>query len=318
MLLFVAQDGLMKAMIGDFPIWVLMGVRGVVALFILGLLIVILGPPHRLLTPLWPIHLLRATLFGLGFSLFYTAFPFMNLAEVSTIFFSAPLMIGFFAAFFLGERVGVHRIVALVVGFIGVIIAMNPQPEAFRWVSLLPLLCAVCYSLSQILARRIGDRETTLTAGLYTIVMSSMLVVPFGWVLNQFVDVGPGLNHLRWHAPSPTLNNALGFSLLGLVGMGGYLLISRAYQVTSASLVAPFDYTYLPFATLMAYLVWNEVPKTTTLVGMSLIAISGLYLGFRELSNNRNRVDPLPVAEATVAPGNPTASISLHADIKAK
>ncbi|WP_136659328.1 DMT family transporter [Nitratireductor sp. XY-223] len=317
MMLFVGQDGLMKSLIGTFPIWILMGVRGLIALIILAPLIVALGAPHRLFTPLWPLHLLRAFMFALGFSLFYTAFPFMTLAEVSTIFFSAPLMIAVLAALFLGEQVGMHRIAALIVGFIGVVIAMNPQVGGFRWVTLLPLLCAFSYAVSQILARQIGDRDSTLTTGLYTVVLSSIMLLTFGWAVNRFVDFGPELNHLRWQLPELSADNTLMFVLLGAVGMVGYLFISRAYQVTSASLVAPFDYSYLPFAALMAYVVWNEVPGETTLIGMGLIVASGLYLGYRELRSNRRHIDPLPVAEATVAPGNPTAPISLHADIDA-
>lgn len=308
----------MKSLISAFPIWVLMGVRGLMALLILCPVIAVLGPPYRLVTPLWPLHLLRAALFALGFSLFYTAFPFMSLAEVTTIFFSAPLMIALLAALFLGERIGVHRIGALIIGFIGVAIAMDPKIDAFRWVTLLPLLCALAYSVSQVLARKIGDRETTLTTGLYTTVMSSMLVLPFGWVLNQFVEFGPEFSHLGWHLPALTTGTLLKCALLGTIGMVAYLLISRAYQVTSASLVAPFDYSYLPLAALMAYVVWNEVPKATTLVGMGLITASGLYLGYRELRSTRKHIDPLPVAEATVAPGNPVASIPLHADIDKK
>ena len=317
MMLFVGQDGLMKSLIGTFPIWILMGVRGLIALIILAPLIVALGAPHRLFTPLWPLHLLRAFMFALGFSLFYTAFPFMTLAEVSTIFFSAPLMIAVLAALFLGEQVGIHRIAALIVGFIGVVIAMNPQVGGFRWVTLLPLFCAFSYAVSQILARQIGDRDSTLTTGLYTVVLSSVMLLTFGWAVNLFVDFGPELNHLRWQLPELSADNTLMFVLLGAIGMVGYLFISRAYQVTSASLVAPFDYSYLPFAALMAYVVWNEVPSETTLIGMGLIAASGLYLGYRELRSNREHIDPLPVAESTVAPGNPTAPISLHADIDA-
>ncbi|MDA4846068.1 DMT family transporter [Hoeflea poritis] len=315
MMFFVVQDGLMKTLIGAYPIWILMGVRGLISLLILLPMIVILGQPHRLFTPVWPLHLLRAFMFALGFSLFYTAFPFMSLAEVSTIFFSAPLMIALLAALFLGEQVGIHRISALIFGFVGVVIAMNPQVDSFRWATLLPLACAFCYAVSQILARQIGDRDSTLTTGLYTVVLSSIMLLAFGWAVNRLVDFGPELNHLRWQIPAFTAGNLVMFALLGTVGMVGYLLISRAYQVTSASLVAPFDYTYLPLAALMAYIVWDEVPRQTTLIGMGLIAASGLYLGYRELRSNRAHIDPLPVAEATVAPGNPTAPISLHADI---
>lgn len=315
MMFFVAQDGMMKSLLDLYPIWMLIAARGVMAIATLGPAIAYLGPPYRLFSPLWPLHLLRAALFATGFSFFYAAFPFMGLAEISTIFFSAPLITALLAALLLGEQIGPHRIGALIIGFLGVVIAMNPTSGAFHWVALFPLICATTYALSQIIARRIGDRETTLTTGLYTIAFSSILMAPAGWTFNQLFSVGPEFHHLRWAWPGPSAVDALRLAFLGAVGMFGYMLLSRAYQITSASIVAPFDYSYLPFATFMAYLVWDEVPSRTTLFGMGLIIASGLYLGYRELRSSRRHIEPLPVAEAVVAPGNPVAPMSLGAEI---
>ncbi|MEP1093125.1 MAG: EamA family transporter [Rhizobiaceae bacterium] len=314
MLLFVGQDAMMKFMIEIFPIWSLMAARGLIALIVLTALILWLGAPHRLLTPLWRLHVLRGILLGSGFSLFYAAFPFMNLAEVSTIFFSAPLIIGLLSVVMLGETIGKHRIAALVVGFIGVLIAMNPQIDNFRWATVLPLVCAFCYALAQILARRIGERETTLTTGLYTLVFSSLAILPAGWLLNQMVEIGPNMAHLGWHFPHLDAELLFYVLLLGVNGTIGFLLLSRAYQIANASLVAPFDYTYLPFATLLAYFVWNEIPTTNTLIGMTLIITCGLYLGYREIRNARSGSATLPVAETIVAPGNPVGSPDLDWD----
>lgn len=316
MAFFVAQDGLMKSLLLLYPIWMLIFVRGVVTVLVLMPAILYLGRPHRLLSPLWPLHLARAALFASGFTLFYAAFPFMGLAEVSTIFFSAPLMIALLASFWLGEKIGPHRIAALVVGFAGVIIAMNPGGETFQWVAVLPLVCAATYAVSQILARKIGDRDTTLTTALYTVVLAGILIVPAGWIVNQLVPFGPEFSHLQWNWPAVSFSDGLWLALLGSVGLIGFALLSRAYQITSASLVAPFDYAYLPMATIMAYLIWDEVPGVNTLVGMVLIIASGLYLGYRELkSSRRSRIEPRPVAESVVAPGNPTAPMSLGPDV---
>ncbi len=315
MMLFVAQDGMMKSLLEVYPIWMLIGVRGVMALMILGPIILYLGGPHRLFSPLWPLHLLRAALFASGFTCFYTAFPFMGLAEISTIFFSAPLIIALMAAVFLGERIGLYRIGCLVVGFIGVVIAMNPTSDAFQWIALLPLFCALTYAMSQIIARQIGDRETTLTLGLYTIFFASVMVVPSGWLINELYPFGPDFHHLRWELPIPTTSEVIKLGALGAIGMVGYMLLSRAYQIASASLIAPFDYSYLPMATLMAYMLWGEIPSNATLIGMVLIVGSGLYLGYRELRSPHQTVEPRPVAEAVIAPGNPVAPMSLGAEI---
>jgi drug/metabolite transporter (DMT)-like permease len=305
MLLFVGQDGMMKTLLTVYPVWLLIFARSIVTLLVMTPLIWILGRPHRLLTPLWPLHLLRAFLFASGFSMFYAAFPFMGLAEVSTIFFSAPLITALFAALFLRETIGPHRSAALVVGFIGVLIAMNPAGENFSWVAILPLCTAVTYAISQIIARKIGDRESTLTVGLYTLTFAGLLILPMGWLVNQVIPITPETYHLRWDLPAQAFSDLPRLTLLGCIGMAAYMLISRAYQVANASLVAPFDYTYLPFATLLAYLLWDEIPGLNTLAGMALIIASGLYLGWRELRAAR-RSDEVPVtAEAIFAPGSP-------------
>ena len=305
MLFFVVQDAMMKSLLETYPVWMLICIRSCVALLVLVPLIIALGGPHRLLTPLWPLHLLRAALFALGFSLFYAAFPFMGLAEVTTIFFSAPLITALLASLMLKETIGPHRIAALVVGFVGVIIAMNPAGDTFTWVAILPLLCAFAYALGQILARFIGDRDSTLTLGLYTLAPAAPLILIMGWSLNQIVDVGTEFHHLRWEFPIEALTDMPRLALLGAVGMAGYLLISRAYQVANASFVAPFDYTYLPLAVVLAYVLWGEVPPAATLIGMGLIIASGLYLGYRELRATRHSDDQPIVAETAFAPGNP-------------
>jgi drug/metabolite transporter (DMT)-like permease len=314
MVFFVAQDGLMKSLLGTYPVWMLILVRAAITPLILVPIILWLGRPHRLITPLWPLHLARAVLFATGYAIFYAAFPFMGLAEVTSIFFSAPLFTALFASIFLGETVGRHRAAALIAGFTGVVIAMNPSGAAFTWVMVLPVFSAIAYSLSQILARQIGERETALTTGLYTVAMAGVFIVPCGWLFNQVVEVGAEFNHLRWAWPRFGLVDGARLALLGVVGMLGFMLLGRAYQIASASLVAPFDYAYLPMATLMAYLLWDEVPGTATVTGMGLIIASGLYLGYRELRVGAGGGDLPPVAEAAIAPGNPHPAMSAAPD----
>lgn len=295
----------MKTLLGVYPIWLLIFARAAISVVVLVPVIALLGGQHRLRTPLWPLHLLRAFLFAFGFTLFYTAFPFMGLAEVSTLFFSAPLITALLAAVWLRETIGPHRIGALIVGFAGVFIAMNPTGDAFTWIAVLPLICAGTYAVSQILARKIGERESSLTVGLFTLAFSGMLILPMGWIFNQLLPLGPEFPHLRWGLPPDILGDLGWLALLGGTGMAAWILTTRAYQIANASLIAPFDYTYLPFAALVAYFFFDEVPPLSTVVGMALIVASGLYLGFRELRAARRGNETPVVAETVFAPGNP-------------
>lgn len=316
MAFFVVQDGMMKSLLEDYTVWQLIVTRGIMAVLVMVPMILWFGHPHRLLTPLWRLHLLRAFLLATGFAAFYGAFPFMGLAEVSTLFFSAPLIIAVLAAVWLKESIGPHRTAALIVGFVGVLIAMNPTGEAFSWVALMPLTCALFYAIAQILARRIGDRETTLTTALYTLVFSGLLIIPFGWLTNAIVTIPAEYTHLQFTWVLPTGWEIGRLALLGAVGLVGYFLLTRAYMVTSASLVAPFDYVYLPIASVMAYLLWQEVPGPATLTGMGMIIVSGLYLGYRELRSSRATLSPHPVAQSSVAPGNPVAPMTVTLDVE--
>ena len=307
MLLFVVQDLFMKSLLGELTVWTLILVRSLVAVVVLVPLIVVLGRPHRLLTPLWPLHLVRGALFAFGFTLYYTAFPFMGLVEITTIFYAAPMFTALFAALFLGEKIGVHRAVALLVGFVGVGIAMRPGSGTFQWVALCPLVCAVTYAISQVLTRRIGDRETTISLGLNTLAFAGLCIVPMAYGVNALFDLGDTFPHLRVSWPVPNLQQSATLVLLGCVGMVAIMLLWRAYQVAPASVIAPFDYSYLPWAALFGYLIWSEVPGPFTILGMALIVGAGLYVGFREMSQARRAVVPAPTAESIVAPAYPVA-----------
>ncbi|MFY9238303.1 MAG: DMT family transporter [Roseovarius sp.] len=301
MVFFVIQDVLMKTLLETHPVWNLIIVRSLVTLLLLTPVIFWLRGAHRILTPLWPLHLARAALLAAGFTLFYAAFPLMGLAEVTTIFFSAPLMTALLAALVLRETIGIHRIGALVVGFIGVIIAMNPTE--FDWVTILPLTCALTYAISQIIARQIGERESPLTMGLQTITYMGLMMLPLAWLVNTVLPIGPEFPHMRLDLPEETWRDLPQLLMLGVAGMIGWMLVSRAYQIANASLVAPFDYTYLPIAVLLGWLLFDEVPPFATIIGMMLIIASGLYVGFRELRAARKNDDDTVIAEATFAPG---------------
>ncbi len=125
------------------------------------------------------------------------------------------------------------------------------------------------------------------------------------WALNALVDIGAHAPHLafRWFVPS---TDALPMLIaLGAIGMAGYILLSRAYQVGDASAIAPFEYIYVPIAAALGYFAWGEVPAWNTLVGMALIIVSGIYIGRREMVDARRAKTPAPTAETPFVPGHP-------------
>jgi drug/metabolite transporter (DMT)-like permease len=307
MCFFAAQDALMKVYLPSYPIWMLLFLRSCMAAIVLIPLILLMGKPHMLRTRFVGLHIIRGALFATGFSVFYMAFPFMGLAEATTIFFSAPLMIAVMAVVFLKERIGKHRIGALIIGFVGVIIAINPTGMVFDSISLLPLLAAFLYAFTQILARRIGDQESSITVGMYTLIFSGPVVLAMGFTMNQLMEFGPEFSHMQWAFPAVVGPDRLGVICIGLSGLVGYILLSRAYQVAEPSKISLFDYSYLPIATLVAWLIWTELPPMNTVIGMILVVGSGVYIGIREMRNAGKADEIAPLSETLTAPGLPVA-----------
>ena len=205
----------------------------------------------------------------------------------------------------LNEKVGLHRVTALIIGFFGVILAINPIASTFTWVSILPLICAITYSISQIITRKIGTNDTTITVGLYTIAFAGAFIIPIAWSVNFLTTFPKSAPHLRWDWNISSLEDAYALGALGLVGMIAYLLITRAYQVGQASAISPFEYIYLPLAAILGYVGFNEIPKWNTVSGMILIVTSSLYIGYRELISHQREQSMAPTAEASFIPGTP-------------
>jgi drug/metabolite transporter (DMT)-like permease len=231
------------------------------------------------------LHLLRGTLFVFANMFFFLGLATMSLAQTVALFFTAPLFICLLARPVLGEKVGVPRWVAIFAGFCGVLIILRPGTEVFHFTSLLPIMAALTYAATQMTTRKLGMEETAATLTFYLQIAFILIGVIAGMVIgNGHLDTqdNPTFNFLlrSWIWPTPD-----DFRLLGLCGLivafGGYLL-SQAYRIGQASAVAPFEYTSLPFAMLVGYLVWGDWPDTASLVGTAIIIMSGLLIVYFE------------------------------------
>lgn len=214
---------------------------------------------------------LRA-LFGTGSTFLVVAsLSLLPIGQVLTLVFVTPVLVTALAPLLLKERVGWHRWFAVLCGFAGVVIMLQPDAGSFRYAALLPLAAALLASLRDIVTRRISSRESSLAILAFSIlglILASLATVPFGW---REVSIGE-------------IVIAGGSGLL--FGLAHYLLI-EGYRLAEASLVAPFRYTNLLWAPLMGYLFFGEIPGVALLVGAPLIAASGLYIVWRERSLKR-------------------------------
>lgn len=210
-------------------------------------------------------QLLRGLLL-LGASTFaYLALRELPMLQVYVINFSAPLLVTLLAIPLLKERVTLGRGLAVLVGFIGVIIAIGPVDWRGQPAALLPFGMALCFALYQLTTRRYGRRDHPLTslfyAGLAGAVISS-LVVPFFWTPIAFGDM-------------PL------FLLVGVLGAGSQLTMIMAMRCAPASLVSPFLYVQIVWASASGYLVFGDIPLLETYLGAILIIAAGIYLATR-------------------------------------
>lgn len=240
------------------------------------------------------LHLLRMVL-GTGAPLFFfTSLKTLPLADATTIFFGATFIMTALSVVVLKEHVGPHRWAAVVLGFVGVLIAMRPTGEALDTGSLYALGSAVSYALFILATRKLGSSEGALKQVLYFHVWLGVL----------------GTASLPFTYRPYTTEEIMIVALAGALVVTGHLCLTRAFSIASVGLVAPFEYSALVWAALLGYLVWGDVPGLQVVLGAGIIVASGLYLMYREtLSVRRSKREAR--AEATLAAAAAAGPVAL-------
>ena len=238
---------------------------------------------HRL-----PVHALRGALMALATLLFFAALARMPMAEAIAIFFVEPLILTLFSALFLGETVGWRRVAAILVGFAGALLVIRPSYAAFGTAALLPLGTAVCFAGYLALSRSLSRDGDALTMQVTTGVVGG-IVMTMALVAGGAVDITV-LN------PVVPDGNALVLMVgMGVVATTGHLLLTQAFRFAPAGILAPFQYLEIISATALGYLVFGDLPDDLTVIGVTIIVGSGLYIFHRERMNARSSPREVPV-----------------------
>ena len=213
-------------------------------------------------------HMARSAIGLSGMICGFTAVQYLPLTEATALQFTSPLFMTALSALVLAERVGRHRWVAVVVGFVGVLIMARPIPGEMNVPGVaLGMLSALAAAGAMVAIRQISDTERGPTIVFYF----TLGGVVMGLVGSAF----------HWVTPDPL---TLGVLILGgLFGGVGQLLLTEALRNAPVGVIAPFDYTQLVWATLFGFVVWGELPHPLTLVGAVVVAGSGAYILRREL-----------------------------------
>ena len=261
--LFPFSDVAAKLLTTDLPALEVAWLRYLV--FVVMTLPVLLRGRAVLATARPGLQLGRALASVLATSIAIVSFSFLPVAESTAIGFLAPVIVTALAALFLGERVGLGRWGAALVGLAGVLIIVQPGSAAFRAASLIPLAGSIVGALSAITTRMVKDERPDATLFYSAIV---------GFVVLSFPVA------LQWH--TPTWQQVAVGGIVGFFATLASLMQVFAYRNAAASLLAPFSYTQLVWAGGLGYAVFGTVPGVAMLCGTAVIAASGLHTAWRE------------------------------------
>ena len=224
------------------------------------------GVRNVMTTERLPLLLLRSAFGVTAMACGFYAITHLTLADATAIGFTKPLFMVMLAAFFLGETVRWRRTVATLIGFLGVIVMVRPGDGGFDSALLVGLFGAACVAIAMTLVKRLTATESPMTLLVYASIVSTVLTL------------GPALYF--WTAP--TWLELACLALLGGLASLAQSFVIRGYRVGDATVVTPFDYTRLLFATIIGFFVFAEVPDIWTFAGAGIIVGSTLYIARRE------------------------------------
>ncbi len=260
------NDAIGKVLTDDYPPVQILFLRNALALPGAAILAWWAGGRAALLSTRPGAHLLRGLLWLSAATLFFTGLSRMGLAEATALIFMAPIFITAISGLLLGEEVGPKRWSAVLLGFAGVLVVVRPGSAAFQPAALFPLGTAVFYAALMLSARLVDPRESMWTMMLYLVgggALFSGLASALFWVPVRGGDL--------WL-----------FAGIAFFGTLGMTLMTQAFRLAPAVLVAPLDYTALIWATGLGWAIWHEAPDATTYLGAAIIALSGAFIVWRE------------------------------------
>lgn len=259
---FAMQDALVKWMVASYEVPQILFVRSLVIVLITGALLRIRRHPSILKSPYRGTVVLRAALMLIAWLLYYNAARYLGLAELTTLYFSAPIITIFLSILVLKEAVGAGRWIACVGGFVGVVIAANPSHSPNLIPAAMCIVAGFCWAWSTILIRLVSRSESTLTQMFATSLLFGIAcAASFPWI---------------WRTPD--LEGWMLMVGLGLVATLGQFLLYEGFRYAPASALAPVEYTGLIWAFLYGYAIWAEIPPANVFVGAFLIVAFSMLL----------------------------------------
>lgn len=214
----------------------------------------------------YPLHLMRAVFGICAMTLFFLSLRHVNLVEMQTISFSSVFFISILSVFFLREVIGMRRIIAIMFGFIGVVIILNPSVSVFSNYSLLPLIASLLLSFAVIFLKKILiTNNNFLSIFIFTLFCSiiSLAFMNSTWIIPKTADI-------------------ILLILTGFLGFIAQVFLTKSYQLADASLLAPFEFSSLLWSYFIGYFLFHEVISLRVYLGGLIVVLSVAYIFYRE------------------------------------
>jgi drug/metabolite transporter (DMT)-like permease len=222
------------------------------------------------------LHAFRATCGTIAFICIFFGLRQLPLADVVSLTFGGPIFVTIASIIFLSEKVGIKRWSAVFLGFIGMILIVQPAFTQLNYYYLAPVLFCVFFAGVAISVRALSKTEPNYRIAFYFTILCAVIglcTLPFGWVM-------------------PTTKDLFLFIIMGLCGSIANLLLTQSYRLAEASLVTPIKYLSLVYAITFGFIIWGEVPKPLMLAGALLVVLSSLIIFIREKKLKKEIVVP--------------------------
>ena len=290
MTVFAIQDTFIKLILHNTNLYLIYFVRSII-----GLTVIIIYLKYKKIdiifrTNYLTLTVIRTIIFFFGFSLYYFSLSKLSLPIAVTLFFVSPFFTSIFSMIIIGEKVGIRRWLAIIIGFLGVYLVMNPDFKNFNIYSLFPVICAICYSFTIIVHKKTSDKDNVFSQIIH-IYISALI---FSFIIKLFI--------LNFNFDTLTINeyhslliewkikNISSFFMLmgiGFTGVIGFFCLFTAYNTGSPSVIAPFEYILIVWALIIGWFLWSETLTIKGIVGLILIILAGIYTFLRESKLNK-------------------------------
>ena len=285
------QDAVVKSMSSGYPAYETLLFRCFASLPVLAFIMWRAGNGWSIATSLWKRILLRGVILGIAYMGFVLAIAAMPIANAVAIYFTMPFFVAGLAGPLLGERVRLHRWLAIIAGFIGVLIIVRPGIGVFEPAAMLALVSAVGYAVGQMIGRPISQEVPPIVIAIWQNFIYMALGLVLAVIFNVF-DFGPfehpSLVFLSRPFAIPTLFDSIFLFGHGVLAALAMLLFVNAYKNAETNFVAPFEYSAMIWAVLFGLLLFGDFPDLPTWIGAGIVVTAGILMIYRDRQLDRS------------------------------